>query len=244
MEFTKEIFSPDIFKITGVQKGPDCIFYDGVVWHRFMDVFYLKKRCLDELSPQEVSSLCRARATYPQLIGPANQYVRELLRSLVLEISPQSLLEIGAGNQPLIQPAPDGMRYVLADADLQVVNTHRFSGAECHHFSDCSPPLPSSIGGFDMGVAVFVFQFKFYCGQLAQLAQCMKDEGVVVGNVYRRTVESRAELKANIESAGFFVTVVDDVQRRCRDNAYWIFSKSLQSVENAAEKLKILNDKS
>ena len=152
-----EMVEPGVLKVRNNIKGPKETEYKGIKYFRFMDFFYTRTDDLDQLSPEEVSNLCRARARFPDLISQPNIEVRSLFKALAMEIGPSSLLEIGAGLNPVFAgTATTGMHYVLSDADQEVVQTHSSTETECYIFSDAACILPCQEGHFEMVIAVFV----------------------------------------------------------------------------------------
>src|SRR3990167_1114184 len=190
-----EMVAPGVLKIIKNEKGPSETEYKGTKYFRFMDYFYIQTKHLDELTPEEVSNLCRARAKFPDLISQINIEVRSLFKALALEICPSSLLEIGAGRNPVFAAtATKDMHYVLSDADREVVEYHSNTDTKCYIFSDAACALPCQEGYFEMIIAVFVLHFPFYEIQLRELYRSLKPSGVIVANVYRRSSEARIKI--------------------------------------------------
>lgn len=233
-----EMVTPGVLKIVKNEKGPADINFQGMKYFRFMDFFYTQKQNLDELLPEEVSNLCRARAKYPSLISPVNTTVREIFKSLAHSICPSSLLEIGAGMHPVFSTnAPEAMRYVLSDADSEVVAHHINVKTECYIFSEINCQLPLKEDDFEMVIAVFVLHFPFHKSQLDEIHKRLKSTGVVVANVYRRNPTSREVLLEEMKCAGFKVKQVSDPRELCANHEYWILGKQDAQIENCASLL-------
>jgi len=220
------VVTPGVLKATNDNGGPEKIEHEGDTYFRFMDFFYIKNPNLDQLTSAEVSNLCRARAKFPSLITPVNDKVRELFKNLTEIMSPTSLLEIGAGRNPVFSAGPPkGMRYVLSDADSEVIKHHEGSCTPCYVFSEDLCDLPEGEGIFEVVLAVFVLHFPFHKSQLNELYKRLSSSGVIIANVYRRSPESRQELTLEMENSGFKVKKVKDANALCRDHEYWILGK-------------------
>ncbi|SDZ64593.1 hypothetical protein SAMN05518854_109135 [Variovorax sp. YR266] len=209
--------------------GPEEIDYKEDRLYRFMDKFYI--RCsTDELTPVEVSELCRERALHPEVISSANEDVRNLFKSLIDKLGPTSFLEIGAGNNPILQEHESAVRnisYVRSDADPDLTNGK-------HVFSGLSSKLTHPSDHFQMAAAVFVLHFHFYVDQIAELYRCISPSGIFIANVYRRSPESREALANVLRKTGFFLLIEPDPRSLCRDHQYWIAGKDSGKVQEAS----------
>lgn len=216
--------------------GPVSHVHDEMNLCRFMDKFYIQC-ATDELNTNEVFELCRARAKRPEAISAVNSSVRGILRSLMHEIRPTRMLEIGAGSNPIFQsitPAPSGMDFFTADADPQIAA----EGPTNLSWSDCR--LPCADNYFDAAAAVFVLHFPFDELQVAELYRCLSPKGVFVANIYRRSEQSRTNLADAFRRAGFTVNIVDDAQKLCRNHEYWVVGKNTIRAEEAVQILRRL----
>ncbi|MDY0834334.1 hypothetical protein [Pseudomonas sp. SED1] len=223
------------------QVGPEEIVHFEVKYYRFMDYFYTQTKHLDELTPEGVSNLCRARAKYPLLISKTNVEVRSLFKALAKKIGPATLLEIGAGRNPVFEDEePAEMHYVLSDADSEVVAFHLESKSECYAFSGETCNLPLKKDYFEMVIAVFVLHFPFHKEQLTELHKRLSSSGVIIANVYRRSDEAREKLTSEIIETGFKIKKIIDSAKLCRDHEYWILGKSDAQLENCAITLEEL----
>lgn len=240
-EAAYEMVTDGVLKIANNKKGPTCIEYDGILYYRFMDYFYTQTENLDELSPEGVSNLCRARAKFPLLISPINISVRLLFKALAQKIRPTTLLEIGAGRDPVFEAETlNGMHYVLSDADRDVVTAHSVLDTECYTFSEQVCELPIKESYFEMVIAVFVLHFPFHKIQMLELHRRLKPSGVIVANVYRRSIEARNKLTLEMEDSGFKILKIKDTKNLCRDHEYWILGKSDAQMQYCALTLKEL----
>jgi SAM-dependent methyltransferase len=228
-----------VLKIKGDNPGPEEVEYKGTIYYRFMDFFYVTNKNLDELEPEQVSNLCRARVKYPDSISVVNEDVRKVFKALAQALKPSSLLEIGAGRNPIFAPnehKPDC--YILADADSEVVTYHANLSIDCYEFSQNICELPYFDDFFEMVIAVFVLHFPFAINQLLEINRRLKVSGVIIANVYRRSSESREKLTQNMMDVGFKIIKIQDTDNLCRDHEYWILGKEHTSVQICASKLK------
>jgi hypothetical protein len=237
-ELFREI-TPGVLKIDSDERGPAEVEYENSIYFRFMDYFYIQNNNLDELTSEQVSNLCRARALYPHLITLTNDAVRNIFKVLAQAVKPHSLLEIGAGRNPVFKmgdsSTPD--RYILADADPEVIDHYKNLSRECYNFSHDFCELPDLDNFFEMAIAVFVLHFPFYESQLLEIKKRLKPSGIVVANVYRRSNASREILTQGIEKLGFEIIKIQDPKNLCKNHEYWIFGEEKSSIENCANKL-------
>lgn len=230
---------PGVLKLMTGEAGPDEITYKGTNYYRFMDFFYIQNKDFDDLAPEAVSNLCRARAKFPHLISDVNQDVRRIFKVLVQKINPTNLLEIGVGKNPIFgstDAKPN--QYILADADNEIVEFHKNSNNDCYNFSEQTCQIPSFDSFFDMAIAVFVLHFPFHINQIVEVYTRIKNSGVVIANVYRRDFASREKLTCDILSTGFKILKVQDSANLCRDHEYWILGKDDKDIQNCASILK------
>ena len=226
-----------VYKNIDAGLGPEKIEHEDRVLYRFMDRFYIRSET-EDLTPVEVSELCRARASDPASIGKPDSVVQHLFKALVHQRRPKHLLEIGAGTNPILQvtdPLLDDakMLYVKCDADPGNTNGN-------HVFSGQNSSLPYDAEFFEMAIAVFVLHFHFYAEQIAELHRCLAPSGVFVANVYRRTPKSLERLSQSFVEKGFVVKTMLDPKGLCHDHHYWAISKDRRSAENAISELKVL----
>lgn len=215
--------------------GPREIVHDGLTLVRFMDHFYLTCSA-EDLSPNQVTELCRKRQSRPEIISNTNSGVRQLIRKLIDHKKPESLLEIGSGSNPILTNEEHiklGIDYVRADADpTHASNEQDFSGQ--------NPGLRFENSSFEMAIAIFVLHFRFYTNQIDELYRCLKLSGIFIANVYSRSPESRIKLIETFKTAGFLLTQVLDSQRLCKDHEYWVIGKQLEYVDETSKLLQKL----
>ncbi|MCK9779836.1 class I SAM-dependent methyltransferase [Pseudomonas syringae] len=235
---TFEMVEPNVLKVLGAEKGPGETEYEGKTYYRFMDFFYTYTPFLDELSADEVNNLCRARAKFPDLISQTNIDVRKLFKQIAVELAPKTFLEIGAGSHPIFQSQPQNCtKYIISDADPEVIEKLRSFGNACQIFSSSECKLHFDDGHFELVMAVFVLHFPFYKNQLAELYRVMSPSGAMIANVYRRTMEAKNQLSSDIENAGFKIHKVHDYKKLCKDHEYWIVGKDLKFLHSCARTL-------
>ncbi len=218
---------PGVYLSKDTRKSSDIIKHKEILLYRFMDSFYIEKENLEDLSPSEVENLCRARLKYPSLIGPANAKVKKIIENYVQIALPKKLFEIGAGKSPAIEKPPTETAYTTSDADSEAEYANEekvllFSANKCD--------LPYKDSSLDMAIAVFVFQFKIYKPQIEELYRCLKDDGLIIANVYRRKDASRINLETDFKTAGFNVSRIADPQNLCRDHEYWLIGKDSKTL--------------
>lgn len=233
--------TPGVYKMKPEEKGLSTVEFQGKTYFRFMDYFYIETENLDDLKPEQVSNLCRARAMYPHLISPVNIEVRQNFKALVEIVRPSKLLEIGAGQDPVLSlDETEQIHYVLSDADTSVVTHHTKAGRECYEFSKNICNVPDLNDLFDMAIAVFVLHFPFHKNQLLELSKRLKPSGIIVANVYRRNSESRDILMNEMLDAGFISLRIPDNVEICRDHEYWIIGKQDSQLKKYAHILEKL----
>lgn len=225
---------PDVFFVETADSSTPRIEHNGIYLYRFMDSLYIKKENLEDLSPKEVSNLCRARLRYPDLIGPVNGKVKKIINMYVQAVRPSLLFEIGAGESPAVDNPPSETIYLKSDADSRLSEKKQ---EEMVLFSEENYRLPYDNCSLDMAVAVFVFQFKIYREQIEELYRCLKIDGVIVANVYRRRQDSRADLEKDFNYSGFYIVRLQDPQNLCREHEYWLIGKNKELIEDKARQL-------
>ncbi|WP_064118909.1 methyltransferase domain-containing protein [Pseudomonas fluorescens] len=233
-----EMIEPEVLKVLGDKKGPDKAEHEGKTYYRFMDFFYTYTPYLDELTAVEVSDLCRARANHPELISQTNIDVRNLFKRVAVELSPKTFLEIGAGSHPIFYDEPQNSTdFIISDADQDVIDRLENQQNKCQLFSNTQYKLHFNDNHFELVMAVFVLHFPFYKEQLIELYRTMSPHGAMIANVYRRTIEAKERLHADMEEAGFKIYKIHDTKELCRDHEYWIIGKDLNHLYNCGEVL-------
>lgn len=215
--------------------GEEVIICNNQRFSRFMKRFYLSCET-EDLSPEEVSALCQERAKAPESIGNANAQVRGLFRSLIQNINPRKILEIGAGCNPILgehDPILKHAKYVKSDADIE-------SADDVTMFSrhDCGLDYPD--GYFDLAAAVFVLHFNFYESQINELHRCLSADGVLIANVYRRSISSRKALSSRFEEKGFLIEALPDPISLCDLHEYWIIAKTQRALSTHRAELSTI----
>ena len=210
------------------------IFHDGLHLQRFMDIFYVSG-ATDLLNAEQVEALCRSRAEHPATFtGGANAQVRQIFKRFVASFRPSTLLEVGAGTNPLFSTAEASayeISYVRSDADPTNVE-----GGEI--FSGTTSSLRYPPDHFKLAVAIFVLHFKFYDVQISELHRCLSSLGLFIANVYRRSSASRMKLLEDFRCHGFKCELIDDPQSLCRTHQYLIAAKSDSVLLRGIEEFK------
>lgn len=228
-----------VFRLAGDDQGDEVIYVNSEPLYRFMDNLYIRQQHLHLLTPKEVTSLCRARSSNPQLIGGANARVKEIFFNYLERTTPKTVLEIGAGKLPLINTPRPEMIYILSDADPEAGENISDEDNFCI-FSSSDYKLNYDDNYFDLVVAIFVFQFRVYDKQIAELHRCIAKNGVLIANVYRRPQDARLELINNFKTAGFFVSVLSDPEKLCKNHEYWIVGKSEEANTAAIDLIEFM----
>lgn len=198
---------------------------NGRSYYRIMDFFYTHLPA-DELSLEEVSELCRARAEEPRCFEGPNQKIKRLFNDFLKNNAGKAVLEIGAGTNPILltnEALSLDITYLGSDAD------NKYS--DLIHF-DASQDLPNDTF-FDVVISLFVLHFRFYDHQISQLYSHMKPDGIFLANVYNRTAEARGKLKFDFEKCGFKVEYVEDPKKTCRDHYYFFASKNFETIKHS-----------
>jgi hypothetical protein len=230
---------PGIYKLDANTDSPDELDIGGVIYSRFMDVFYLDEstQVLDEF---KVIALCREREKLHSY-GPVNDAVKKIFSLFITNFGGTNILEIGAGKEPTLTSSALEGKYVLADTDPEVIKQNNLDGRESKLFSSTERLKCPSVF-FDVAFAVFVFHFKIYDSQFVELRRCIKDDGIFIVNVYLLSDNERENLSKTIQQHDFKLTRIPDPTQVCKNHEYWIFSPKSHSLKIAEKVLKdILN---
>lgn len=220
-----------VYEICDNSRDP-VILHEGVTLHRFMDFFYINCAA-DELDSSQVEALCRARSLNPSSFAGANSLVRKVFREFIEKSKSKNILEVGAGTNPIIPECElvgAQINYVRSDADP--VNAD-----ENNVFSGTANVLNHPDGYFDFAAAVFVLHFKFYGEQISEIYRCLKQNGIFLANVYRRSEQSRMVLREEFECRDFELVILNDPSNLCQDHQYWVAGKNKAEAEAAANLL-------
>ncbi|MFK4204961.1 methyltransferase domain-containing protein [Acinetobacter junii] len=213
------------------EKGARHVELDNKQHSRFMDYFYIELPS-DELSEEQVFKLCQARVNERRCFdeNSANAKVKGLFNEFLKGHSQKSVLEVGAGTNPILTVAEaiqHSMMYKTSDAD------DNYQGLS-YHFN-ANTDLPNET--FDIVIALFVLHFKFYEHQISQIFKHIKDDGIFLANVYNRTDNAREVLVTDFKEAGFHVELFRDPNNICRDHYYLFASKSKQIISSKQQML-------
>ncbi len=199
---------------------------NGEVYERFFDHFYLD-RSLSSLNEEQVKEICRIRETIPgwQVDDSPNRVVHNLFSKVIKEINPETLFELGPGVFPLFNIGDTPFNYTQGELDQRVVDLNKAAGYEIFHF-DSDSTLPISESSIDLICGIFVFQFNLSDLQVREMGRILKPDGGILANVYRRNDTEKASLLLKFKSKDLNVVIIPDQQNICRDNEYWLISKS------------------
>lgn len=217
--------------------GPQDILHDGTPLTRFMDKFYLIGKP-EDLSPEQVTLLCRKRAEHPELISRINLEVKKNFADLIAALKPKNVLEIGGGGTPLFGQTDTRVEfeYFRADADP----THY---SEEISFSSEHPGLDFPDEHIEVAIAIFVLHFNFYEEQIKELYRCLSMTGKFIANVYLRDEASKLSLEFSFQRIGFFVERIMDPKMLCREHEYWIVAKTEETAKVLSSTLTVLLQK-
>lgn len=210
------------------EKGNSDIQVGGKTYSQIMDYFYIESPA-DELSPEQVSGLCQARANEPRCFGGANKTIKQLFNSFLKMVTQKNILEIGAGMNPILteeEAKLQDIKYIRSDADNKYENLYHF---------DANTNLPND--SLDIVIALFVLHFRFYEHQISQIYEHIKEDGIFLANIYNRSQESRENLVADFNKVGFHVEIFKDPRNICRDHFYFFASKNKSIIEENKKKL-------
>ena len=205
------------------------VLINGRAYFRFMDFIYVPTET-EELTPDQVAVVNTLRHRYRRRISlTSNEYVRKIFRSVANEFRPNELLEVGAGFSPLVPP-DFAARYLCVDINPAVIPTLRGRGYDAAVFG-VEDDLPLVSGSVDLTVAVFVFHFGLSYHQIEELARTLRPDGFFMGNVYRRSAQSRLALREQFARAGLTVTTVLDDQAMCKEHEFWLATLNSRKAE-------------
>lgn len=201
----------------------------GQSLYRFLDFIYLPVQT-EDLTPAQIAITHELRRIYlPKLPAlEVNRRVRSVLLRLLRSLVFDSIVEIGPGYEPLYRRQPPNLAYLTADLNPAVVSALQSLRLRSCVFS-ASDMLPVRRSSIDIIVALFVWHFRFPAVQIRELVRVLRDDGIVVGNVYRRTPASRATLYKTFVAAGLEVSVFPDPLQSCAGNEYWCLYRQRSS---------------
>lgn len=211
---------------------------NGREHYRIMDFFFTALPA-DELNLDQVSAICHERAKDRRCFSGANQKVKSLFNSFLDNDQIKNILEVGAGDSPILETKEIQQRniadYVISDAD----NTYQCVTVV---FGESNELTIYPAEHFDIVIALFVLHFKFYPSQISQIYEHLRPNGIFLANVYNRSSESRAKLIQDFSDAGFFVELMADPKPWCKDHFYLFAAKEKTSLNLHMDRLKILID--
>jgi hypothetical protein len=218
--------------IYGIGEGPwpPTVKFNDHIFHRFHDFIYVSER-LDELSSEQVVAVCELRESFStdaQL--SRNRSIRDLFIRLIKAFSPNSLLEIGPGTHPIFAPTDTDFLYKLAELDSRSVRRLVDLGHSVEIFDSVTPLTHIPANSIEMIVALFVFHFPIGTLQAIEMRRVLKDEGIIIANVYRRSAEARENLRELFRTQGLQLEIVRRSDGVNYEHEYWILGKDLGSL--------------
>jgi hypothetical protein len=199
---------------------------EGRRYQRFLDFIYIPSET-EDLSDKQILAVneLRHRFLTTPSIREVNERVRKIFLQAVESVSPESILEVGPGFNPLFRAAPTGIQYWLADMSEDVLAANQKLGLASFLFnSNSGIPVPSE--SVDLIVAIYVLQFSLAPQQIFELARILRTSGVMIANVYRRPEHSREMLAELFMAAGLRVMRIVDRRNLCRRHEYWLIFKN------------------
>jgi SAM-dependent methyltransferase len=201
--------------------APRQVAVDGRKLSRFMDLIYLDRPC-DKLSVKKIQVLNAARRPLLQRqdIGAVNSRVRLALAHGLRAAGARRVLEWGIGFHPMHELLGD-VSYCGVDIDPAVVEAARANhpGLPFHALDRDLAEIGDASS--DAIVSAFVFHFRLSRLHLATMRRALTPSGILLANVYRRSMRSRRELVAEFNQAGMRVDRVRDAQELCVDHEIW-----------------------
>lgn len=242
--FTLIAAGNDIYYIEDFENisTPSTVQINNKEYHRFCDFIYIPLPT-DKMTPEQVITANAIRTKYfersPQF--KINTTVRKKFKSLINFLKPKSILEIGTNLSPLIENPNDEIEIIYnADFDVNVIKQLTERGINAQYFGiDSSLNIKNE--SIDLIFSIFVFQFDFSNKQIEECYRTLCNNGMLIANVYKRSDESKKDLKTVFEAVGFKSSIYKDFQKLCDGHEYWFFYKRLNSEKMAAI-VKILSN--
>lgn len=213
-------------------------YIDGIKHYRIMDFFFTELPA-DELNLEQVLAICHERAKDKRCSSGANEKVKSLFSSFLENDQIKNILEVGAGDSPILGAQDIQQRkisdYVISDAD-NIYQCVTVVFGESNALTRYPPEH------FDLVIALFVLHFKFYPSQITQIYEHLKSNGIFLANIYNRSDESRAKLIQDFRDVGFFVELMADPKPWCKDHFYLFAAKEKDSLILHMQRLSKLID--
>lgn len=217
-----DIYYVDDFSIT----LPHSYMLNGKLYFRFCDFIFIPDST-ESLSPEQVIIVNQIRAVYfkkhPQF--HINSTVKEEFKSMIDMLSPTTILEFGPGSNPFTQAADIDKKFYFVDFNPASIEFLKSLGLNSNLFGKESMlNLPNE--SVDVIISIFVFQFDISQTQVDELYRVLNVNGLLLANMYKRSVESRIELLDKFFSTGFLHSIVSDKSNLCENHEYWVLYKT------------------
>ena len=109
---------------------------------------------------------------------------RELYLQFIMQLEPNSVLELGSGDPTLLSSIPKHIRRLALDGNVELAPLYRDAGIEFYAFDFDHEDPPSVIEKFDVAVCSDVFEHLLYPQKSLQLlASVLLDDGVLLSHV-------------------------------------------------------------
>lgn len=208
---------------------------DNINYSTFMNHFLIDKETND-LTEEQVFSICNVRDQHPEIIGDINDRVKKVFTDFVTSGFFNEVLEVGCGRNITFSKKPTKFDYTVSDANHDVVEHNRKLGFNSILFGAKNKLEVRK--KYDIAFAVFVLHFHFPDNEIISLGDHLKDKGIFFANVYRIKESSRIDLKHRFESQSFFIEKILDKSLICKDHEYWIISRSEEAAKTHILNLK------
>jgi SAM-dependent methyltransferase len=191
-----------------------------------MDVIYLPVQP-DQLTSAQIRVVneIRLELLKQETFVRANSEVKAALVKALDQLRPRSILEWGCGYHSIQPLLPPGVDYTGVDIDPAVVTSQHRHGANCFLVSDIEHGTVLLPGTFDVVLGVFVFFFNITSKNIAAMANALREDGIILFNVYRKSEQARNELVRMFEGVGLIVERIEDRQAVCKDHEYWCVAR-------------------
>lgn len=208
-------------------QAPSKVCIDGKEYCRFMDLIFIPNST-ERLTRHQTIMVNRLRASLinDHNIDFTDRYVKSVFAE-VLNGTASRVIDWGCGFHPLF-PGLHTTDRLGVDIDPKVVTYHAEAGQNPVILVD---DLVESVGDgwADAIASVFVFHFAISEYDAQEMNRVLSNDGYLCANVYRRSKDSRRQLREILDRAGIHVIVVSDPSCLCRNHEYWLGYKNFDS---------------
>lgn len=221
--------------------NPQTLIIGGREYARFLDVLYIPT-ATHLLLPEQVIAINRFReATFhhDQQFG-YNRTLKSVFR-VALRGTRGPVLEIGPGLFPLFGPID--RRYATVDIDRVAITHLQARGYDAHHVDGLGALSAGAVGA---AFACFVFQFSVSDATLTQLANTLREDGILIYNVLTRDATTRTNVASRLSALGFSLRLLNVEGYLNKTDVLYFASRSSDGLRNpylrAAQELQHLKD--